>query len=314
MAVLIVLPTRAETDAWCARFAELLPGHAVVSADRMIDPDTIDYAVAWAPPPGIFAGCRNLKAIFALSVGVDHIIRDSTLPTVPVVRVVDDSITQRMCEYVMLHCLAHLRQARRYADLQRDKVWVQDEVQPSATEVRVGLMGLGVLGKEVGRRLAAMGFQLAGWARTPRIIEGWDVFAGPEQLDAFLARSDILVAMLPLTPATRGILNRALFSKLPHGGVIGPVLINVGRGALQIEGDLVEALDNGTLTAATLDVFEEEPLPPASPLWTHPRVTVTPHNAALASPSVMARAIASQINAHAAGASLQHKASTAQGY
>ena len=232
---------------------------------------------------------------------MDHIIHDPTLPDVPIVRVVDDSITRRMCEYVMLHCLAHLRQARRYADLQREKVWVQDEFQPSAVEVRVGLMGVGVLGREVGRRLAVMGFQVAGWGRTPQALDGIKTFAGAEQLEAFLARSDILVAMLPLTAATRGIL-------------IGPVLINVGRGALQVEDDIIEALGNGTLAAATLDVFEEEPLPLTSPFWSHPRVTITPHNAALASPPVMAHTIARQIKAHAAGAPLKYKACLERGY
>jgi glyoxylate/hydroxypyruvate reductase A len=189
-----------------------------------------------------------------------------------------------MSEYVVLHCLMHLREQRRYDAQQRQKLWDHDQIPPKASEVRVGIMGFGVLGQDAARKLRVMGFDVAGWSRSPKQVEGFRVYAG-QDLDAFLARTDILVALLPLTPSTRGILNRKLFGKLARDGRLGgPVLINAGRGRLQVEADILACLGDGTLKAATLDVFETEPLPANSPLWTHPAVTVTPHNAAVSEP------------------------------
>ena len=183
-----------------------------------------------------------------------------------------------MSEWVVLHCLMHLRQTRRYERQQRERIWDDDDDQPAARDVRVGILGFGELGRDAARKLAALGFPGRGLERqrqdARRAIACFD---GPAGLEAMLARSDILVCLLPLTAATRGILNARLFAKLARDGRLGgPILINAGRGGLQVEADILAALDSGVLKGASLDVFETEPLPQESPLWRHPAVFVTP--------------------------------------
>jgi glyoxylate/hydroxypyruvate reductase A len=232
---------------------------------------------------------------------------------VPIVRVAQDDLTHRMSEYVVLHCLMHLRDQRRYDANQRAKHWDMDRTPPLAADVRVGIMGFGVLGQDAARKLKVMGFDVAGWSRSPKTIEGFQVYSGQDGLEPLLARTDILVVLAPLTPETRGILNRSLFEKLARNGRIGgPILINAARGGLQVEADILTCLDDGTLQAATLDVFEREPLPDDSPLWSHPRVT--PHNAAVSDPDMTARYIAAQIRRHQTGEPFQNVVDKARGY
>jgi glyoxylate/hydroxypyruvate reductase A len=270
------------------------------------DPADIRYALAWKPPHGLLAGFPKLEAIFSLGAGVDALMRDPTLPAVPVVRYVDPDLTGRMREYVALHVLAHHRRMLDYAAQQHSRLW-RELPQPAAREVRVGVMGLGVLGQDACVALAMLGFQVAGWSRTPKKVAGVACFAGAEQLAPFLARTDILVCLLPLTPETEGILNMRLFRLLARDGALpAPVVINAGRGGLQNEADILAALKGGVIGAASLDVFAEEPLPDTSPLWGHPRVILTPHNAAWSSPEACARAVVRQIKAHQNGAPLAH--------
>ena len=304
-----------EVDDWVARLSKLLPDRKVVALGEPFDRRDVHYVVTWKHPPGALAGLPNLAAIFSLGAGVDHIMSDPRLPDVPVARVVDPDLTNRMSEYVVLHALAHLRQLPRYLGQQAARVWEDDRFQPAAGDVRVGVMGLGVLGEDAARRLAAMGFRVAGWSRRRKEIDGLETFAGAEGLFAFLARTDILVCLLPLTPDTRGIVDRTLLAALPKDGPLGgPVLINAGRGGLQVEADILAALDDGTLKAASLDVFETEPLPPDSPLWTHPRVIVTPHNAAMSHPDAIGRLIAEQIRAYEERGELANVVDPAVGY
>jgi glyoxylate/hydroxypyruvate reductase A len=281
---------------WLARFGALLPGHEIVTLDRLVDRAAVRYALVWKHPPGSLVGLRNLRAIFSLGAGVDHIFADPKLPDVPIARVVGGDLAQRMGEWVALHCLMHLRQTRRYERQQQERVWAPDFSEPAASEVRVG-------------------FEVAGWSASPKTEPGVACFYGPDGLDAMLARTDILVALLPLTPATRGILNAGLFAKLARGGRLGgPVLLNAGRGGLQVEADILAALDSGALKGASLDVFETEPPPADSRLWTHPAVVLSPHNAAISSPDATARAIAEQILAHERGQPLRHLVDRAKGY
>jgi glyoxylate/hydroxypyruvate reductase A len=304
-----------DTRHWVARFQNVLPDRRIVTLDEPFDRRDVHYVASWKHPPGSLAGLPNLAAIFSLGAGVDHVMSDPRLPEVPVVRVVDADLTQRMSEYVVLHCLMHLRQTQRYAAQQRERVWRDDRDQPAAGDVRVGIMGLGVLGGDAAQKLKAIGFDVAGWSRSPRTVEGVATFAGDNGLDPFLARTDILVTLLPLTAATRGILNTRLFAKLAHDGRLGgPVVINAGRGGLQVETDILAALDDGTLKAATLDVFETEPLPPDSPLWRHPAVTLTPHNAAISEPNAICARIADQIRRFEAGAPLDNLVDREVGY
>ena len=300
--------------AWVERFRALMPEREVVGLDDAFDRGGVRWAATWKHPPGSLAGLPRLEAIFSLGAGVDHLMGDPELPAVPVVRVVNDDLTWRMSEWIVLQCLAHLRQAPRYAAQQRDKIWEDDDAQPAARQVRVGVMGLGVLGSDAARKLAAMGFDVSGWSRTPREapVPG---FHGADGLEAFLARTDILVCLLPLTDGTRGVLNRGLFRKLARDGRLGgPILVNAGRGGLQVEADILACLGEGTLKAASLDVFEAEPLPATSPLWSHPAVIVTPHNAAMSDPDAVGAQIAEQVRKAEGGLALTGLVDRAQGY
>ncbi|ALA17026.1 glyoxylate/hydroxypyruvate reductase A [Chelatococcus caeni] len=314
MTILVAL-TGWHVDSWVERLERLLPGRRVVRLGDAYDPAAVTYAVAWKHPPGAFRGLPNLKAIFSLGAGVDHLMGDPDLPDVPITRVVDDDLTNRMSEYVVLHCLMHLRQQRRYDAQQRAHMWEDDRHQPAARDVRVGVMGLGVLGQDAARKLAVMGFDVAGWSRTPKDCPGLQVFTGEAERAAFLARTDILVLLLPLTPETHGIANYALFKGLARGGRLGgPVFVNAGRGGLQVEEDILRALDDGTLMAASLDVFETEPLPDSSRFWDHPSVIVTPHNAAMSDPDSIIRLVARQIARFEAGEPLEHLVDRQRGY
>jgi glyoxylate/hydroxypyruvate reductase A len=176
-------------------------------------------------------------------------------------------------------------------------------------------MGLGVLGSDAARKLKMMGFNVAGWSRSPRTLDGIQCFAGEAELEGFLARTDILVCLLPLTPGTRGLIDRKLIRSLAKDGPLGgPVIINAGRGEHQVERDIVAALDAGELFAATLDVFETEPLPPESRLWRHPRVTVTPHIAAESDPETTCRNILAQIARFERGLPLENLVDRKRGY
>jgi glyoxylate/hydroxypyruvate reductase A len=312
---ILVAVTEWDPAPWLARFIELLPGHAIAMPDTLADPSGVRYGVSWRHRPGAFADLPNLRAIFSLGAGVDHVLVDPRLPGVPVVRVVDPELTARMSEWVVMQVLLHHRQFRRYDHQQARRIWAEDEAQPVAAEVRVGILGLGELGLDAARKLQALGFDVAGWSRTRKSAPGLESFHGPDGLGALLARTDILVCLLPLTPDTRGLLNASLFAELARDGRLGgPFLINAGRGGLQVEADIVAALDAGVLKGASLDVFETEPLPAASPLWAYPNVFVSPHNAAVSAPGSIARYIAEQILAFERGEPLRNVVDRGRGY
>jgi glyoxylate/hydroxypyruvate reductase len=230
------------------------------------------------------------------------------------VRIVDPDLTMRMTEYVVLHVLLHHRRQRLYDAQQRERFWHEHE-QPPASAVAVGVMGLGALGCDAARALARLGFRTAGWSRTPKALPGIETFHGQDGLEGFLRRTEILVCLLPATAATQGILRLELLRKLGrHGAAGGAYLINVGRGALQVDADILAALEEGALAGATLDVFPTEPLPAASPLWTHPRVTITPHNAAASDPRALVVNLLRQIDRFEAGLPLEHVVDRAVGY
>lgn len=312
---LLLAMTGWHVEDWRARFQALLPEMPIVVLGEAFDRRAVHYVASWKHPPGSLTGLPNLAAIFSLGAGVDFLFADDKLPAAPIARVVDPDLTTRMSEYIVLHCLLHLRQQRRYDRQQRAGVWDDDRFQPAARSVRVGIMGLGELGLDAAHKLQVMGFDVAGWSRSPKTIEGLSSFSGEDGMRAFLARTDILVSLLPLTEDTRGIINAELLSELAKDGRLGgPFLINAGRGGLQVEADILAALDAGTLKGATLDVFETEPLPPESRLWTHPGVVVTPHNAAMSEPEAVASQIAAQIRRLEAGEPLQHVVDPARGY
>jgi glyoxylate/hydroxypyruvate reductase A len=300
---------------WEERFRLLAPQHDIrLWPERIGDPAAIHYACVWSPPRGALSGFKNLKAIFSLGAGADDIMSDPTLPRVPVVRVVDPDLTIRMTEYVVLHVLMQHRQQRRYDAQQRVRMW-HELVQPAASDVSVGVMGLGALGSNAAFVLHRLGFRVAGWSRTEKMLPGIESFHGPTALDQFVRRTEILVCILPATPSTRGVLNLKLFTKLKRDGAMGGAyLINVGRGSLQVDDDIITALDDGLLAGATLDVFPTEPLPVASPLWTHPRVTVTPHCAAACTPKAIVGNVLRQIDRCELGLPLENIVDRLAGY
>ena len=274
----------------------------------------IAYACVWLAPHGLLAGFPSLKAIINLGAGADHLLADAALPPVPLARVAHADLTARVTEYVALHVLMHHRRQRRYDAQQRERLWRAHD-QPAASEVNVGVMGLGAIGSNAAAVLARLGFKVGGWSRTHKSLAGVATSHGRAGLDAFLARTEILVCLLPRTPDTERLLNLALFRKLKRDGAAGGAfLINAGRGQLQVDADIVIALDEGTLSGATLDVFPQEPLPPTSPLWAHPKVTITPHNAGDISPRVFAPHVIAQIERFERGLPLDNLIDRARGY
>ncbi len=311
---LFVTPTW-DAKLWAAEMRKARPGLDVRVWPEMGDAATIDYVAAWLPPPNVVKSLTKLKVIFSLGAGVDAILTDPTLPPdVPIVRVNDPDLTHRMSEWVVLHCLWHHRQQRRLDQQQREGVW-DSFATHAASAMTVGVMGLGVMGQDSAKKLATMGFKVVGWSRTQKDLPGVTCYAGAAGLDAFLGQTDILVSLLPATTETDGILNRALFRKLSRKGPFGaPILLNAGRGRQQVEEDIVAALDAGELHAATLDVFRKEPLPKESPLWKHPKVTITPHAAADSEPSVICAYVAEQIADYEKDGTLRNLVDRRRGY
>ena len=302
-------------ERWKARFDEVCPDRRVLQLPAAdFDPTEVHYAAVWKPDPGELAGFPNLRVIFNLGAGVDALMADSSLPKVPLVRVAVSDLTNRMTEYVVLHVLMHHRQELYLRNSQREKRWAP-KFQWPASAVSVGIMGLGTLGANAAEVLKRIGFRVAGWSRSKRQIDGVECFHGRPQLEAFLRRTDILVCLLPLTPDTHGSLNRELFAKLKRTSPLGaPVLINAGRGGLQSEADILACLADGTLGAVSLDVFTQEPLPADSPFWTHPKVVLTPHNAADTDPDEISKYVAHQIARFEAGEALEHVVDRERGY
>ncbi|MBB6252444.1 2-hydroxyacid dehydrogenase [Nitrospirillum iridis] len=296
---------------WAAELNAQLPDIEVrVWPDGMGDPAEIDTALVWKPPAGLLASLPNLKVIFSLGAGVDALLADPTLPDLPLVRMVEPGLTEGMTEYVCLHVLRWHRDAPLFEAQQRDIVWQQLTHQPLARERRVGILGLGALGSDAARALKALRFDVAGWSRSPKDLDGITTYHGADGLAPFLARTDILVCLLPLTPDTEDILDAGLFAQLPRGAVV----INAARGRHLVEQDLLAALDGGHLAGATLDVFRTEPLPRDHPFWTHPKVTVTPHVAAITQARTAVEQVVGGLKRLAAGQALVNLVDRQRGY
>ena len=315
MAALAFIMSGWNLDAWTKAMHQSDPSldlrHHPNGMGRLAD---INYALAWRPPPHVLKGLPNLKAVFSLGAGVDVILADETVPEVPIVRIVDPDMTMRMSEFVVMHVLMHHRQQKRIEENQRAKLW-DSFATHAASALSVGIMGFGVLGQDAGEKLKHMGFKVAGWSQSRKHVPGIETYAGSAELDAFLGRSDILVVLLPHTPDTTHIINRDLIGKLSRKGPFGaPILINAGRGKLQKQADIVECLDRGELYSASLDVFEEEPLPQNDPLWNHPKVYVSPHLAADSDPLTICRNVLRQIKRFESGGALENVVDRRRGY
>jgi glyoxylate/hydroxypyruvate reductase A len=274
------------------------------------DPDDISYALVWGELAAELPRFANLEIIFSLGAGVEHLLERDDLPAgVPVVRLVDPALCAGMVEFALMRVLQYHRRMPDYAAQQRARQW-RELAQTLPDERRIGIMGLGELGGAVAGALAGLGFDVAGWTRSRRTMAGVTCYAGPDDLDRFLNRTEILLCLLPLTPDTADILNADLFAALPHGAAV----INLARGGHVVDDDLIAALDSGHLSGAALDVFRTEPLPPDHPFWTHERIAVTPHIAVWSLPRTAAGMVCDNIRRHRAGEPLRHAVDRARGY
>lgn len=297
-------------DSWRRVLLELEPGLDLREWPEIGDPNDIEYALVWKPPPGELKGYPNLKAIFSIGAGIDHLASDPELPkNVPVVRMVEPGLTAGMTEFVVMSVLYHHRFMLDYAAQARAHQWREIDQVP-AWERRVGIMGLGVLGGDAAEKLVALRFDVAGWSGSPKDLPGVTSFHGADGFLPFLNRSDILVCLLPLTPETTDILDARAFAALPQGAA----LISVGRGPQVVEEDLLAALATGHLDGATLDVFREEPLPADSPFWDHPRVVVVPHVASMTIARGACEFVIDNIRRLEAGQPLHHVVDLDKGY
>lgn len=299
---------------WAAALKSVLPDEQIVIYPDVADYDAVEYALVWAPASGVLNRFPNLRALFSPGAGVDHLLRDDSLPDVPIARIVDPDLTGRMSEWVVAQVLLHHRQQLRYLEFQRDAVW-RELRQPAAADVSVGLMGLGELGRDAADILHRLGFALRGWSRTAGNVPHVSCFHGADGLDEFLSGTDILLCLLPLTSDTEALIDKTVFDRLRSDGPLGgPVFINAGRGRIQVEADIIAALRSGVLKGASLDVFEVEPLPQDSPLWSMDNVVITPHAAAASSPHALSQLIGRQLRAHRAGKPLAHLVDRTRGY
>ncbi|MTI17181.1 glyoxylate/hydroxypyruvate reductase A [Rhodobacteraceae bacterium RKSG542] len=304
-----------DPDAWVERMQKVLPNRSVEAWETAAQSaESVRYLLAWKAPEEALNAFPNVEVIFSLGAGVDHLLGSAKLPDVPIVRIVDKNLTMRMTEWVTLQVLLHHRDQLTYSHQQAQANW-KSHSQPAASDIRVGILGLGELGADAAKALAGLGFKVAGWSRSAKHVDGIDSYHGADQLDAFLARTDILVNLLPFTPATEGLVDYAFLSKLAKDGKGGaPVYVNAGRGGTQVEGDLVKALKDGTLKGASIDVFAVEPLDSQSELWALPNCIVTPHVAAESEPDALSRYVADQIAEYEAGRPLKNVVNRSAGY
>jgi glyoxylate/hydroxypyruvate reductase len=306
---LLLTPIFGGPDVWRREFAAVMPDLEIRCWPDVGDPADIEAVALVALPPGTLRTFPNLRLILSLTAGTDSLMRDRDLPDVPIVRAGDPAGDAMMNETALLHVLRHHRNMPDYLRAQARREWKRLPVR-RASERKVGVMGLGTIGLACAETVASLGFQVAGWVRRQRDAGAIEIFAGSGQLPAFLARSEILLNLLPLTPETRGIINAETLKMLPAGAAV----INLGRGEHVVEADLMAALDSGHLAAATLDVYPVEPLPSDSPLWGHPRITVMPHVARRLDPSDLAPRVCAILRDFRAGKSLGQLVDRQRGY
>jgi len=293
-------------------FAKLAPELDIHLHAESGAPEDADTVLCWHAPAGLFGTLPRLRLVQSIAAGVDHILADPSLPPdVPICRVIDPDMASGMVAYVVWAVAYRHRNFDQYLARSAQGLWQESPIVPTRLH-RVGIAGLGVLGTAVAKALKTIGYDVAGWSRSPKpdLPDGIQGFHGADQLGEFLARTDSLVCLLPLTDDTKGFLNARLFARLPAGAH----LINVGRGAHLIEEDLLAALDRGQLGAATLDAFTQEPLPEGHPFWRDPRIIVTPHIATRTGPTVVVTQLLANLARQDAGTPLFGAIDRQRGY
>jgi glyoxylate/hydroxypyruvate reductase len=307
MKILLQMPG-GDVESWRSALTAALPDASIVLWPEA--PARADYAIVWRPPADLFARCACAKAVFNLGAGVDALLAIPTLPQdVVLIRLEDAGMAEQMAEYVTLAVLRAYREAGDYAAQQREGRW-QPRPRRAKDVCGVGILGFGVLGQAIATALAPFGFPLAGWSRMRKAVPGVTSFAGRDELSSFLAFAQVLVCTLPSTPETAAILDRTALSQLPPGAHV----VNVSRGELVVDADLIAALDSGHIAGAALDVFRAEPLPADHPFWHHPRVTVTPHVSAVTLIPESVKQVAAKIHRLERGETVTGRVDRNRGY
>lgn len=279
MSLLVISPGK-DPEAWVKALKEQHPGLNIYVYPEDHDKEEVEFALTWKHPRGIFKNYPNLKVIASMGAGVDHITSDEELPeNIKITKVVDNRLEEDMGTFVLSLILAHQRNLLYYRESQLNEKW-EPVPYTRNNQIKVGILGIGNLGQRVAHKLLQNDFQVIGFSRNKKEIENVESFAGEDELDEFLEKSNILVNMLPLTPNTEKILDKELFEKLPKGAY----LINVARGEHLVEQDLLAKVDDGHLSGAALDVFWEEPIRDEHPFWKHPKIRITPHIASVTHP------------------------------
>jgi len=272
--------------------------------------EDIEAAIVWRHHYGSLRQFPNLKVVCNVGAGVEHILADPDLPDgVPITRVIDPRMTGAMSEYMILHVLRYHRRLDETQRNQATKTW-QYLPPDNAATTTVGILGLGELGLDAITKIGALGFRMAGWSRTAKSLPGVETFHGQDGLRPFLSQCKMLICLLPLTRDTVGIINAENLAALPKGSYI----INAARGGHVIDDELLAALNSGHIAGATLDVFDVEPLVPEHPYWTHPNVTITPHNAADSFPEDVAPQLIENVRRALTGEDLLNVVERARGY
>lgn len=306
MSIVIIAPTR-DCTPWVKRLREIDEKLEIEIYPDVADPDQVDCAIVWLYPHGELKNYPNLKLICSMGAGVDHILKDPELPDVPVARVVSERLAHSMNTYVASAVLNIHRNHEKYRQDQRSKIW--DQQTFPEIDIVTGIYGFGYLGQSIGSTLQHLGFEVHGFSRSKKEFEGIQTYVTEEET-TFLSKVNVLIGVLPMTEQTRGIFNYELFARLKSPAFF----INIGRGNQQVEADIVRALDEGILSGAVLDVFENEPLPEESPLWLHSRVTMTPHIAGITNPEAAVPKIYENYRRLKEGKELLYIVDRAKGY
>lgn len=313
MALTLICPDK-DPDPWIRALHALDPDLEIRVWPDDHPREDIEMALTWAHPRGALRAYPKIGCISSMGAGVDHLLSDPDLPEgIPLVRIVDKHLIRDMTEYLTLCVLLYFRQFDRYEGFQARKEW-HPLGAGRKKEFPVGIMGMGELGRAAATALKALAFPVAGWKVQPASMEGIEIFSGQGGLSDFLNRTRVLICLLPLTPATREILDFSLFSQLYSSGEGGGYLINAARGGHLNEADLIRALDKGILSGACLDVFQTEPLPGDHPFWEHPAIRITPHVSSLTRPESVAPQILENLRRLRAGRELLNPVSKLRGY
>lgn len=307
MSLVIIAPER-DASEWVEGIAALDENIMVEVWPDVKDNEKVIGAVVWNHPEGSLRNFPNLKFISSMGAGVDHVLKDATLPQVPIVRIVDEDLTRAMTQYIIAAVAYFHRRLDKYIEDKQNAIW--DQEAPPEVPLSVGILGMGVLGTDAAHKLASLGFEVFGYSNSPKNLKGIKSFHGKEGFQPFIDSINMLICLLPLTEQTRDILNIELFKKMQKGSY----LINVARGGHLVENDLLLALEKGYLAGAFLDVYQEEPLPQDHPFWKHPKIMMTPHIASITNPQAAIPQVVRNYRAATRGEALQNKVDLSKGY